>query len=320
MAASTSLVIDEGYQFRNAGVVTQNSGAYIQFSYAGLNKVVNTGTWTMRTTADPLFNPSGNANSFENGAGGTVEVTLPATSSTTTLSYLPITNNGTLNVTKGHLATTVGGAGTGTYQLASGTSLDLNDGTLPLTGTQITGPGQLNLNGGTATTSTTANLPTTSFNTGTLAGGGTFTVPSGTTATIPTGSYVNLNGGTTLRNEGTVTTNNNSYITYGYTGDNKVTNAGTWTFTTTSDPLYNPSGNPASAFTNAGAGTVNVSLALAGDTMSLGYLPITNNGTLNVTKGHLATTVGGAGTGTYQLASGTSLDLNDGTLPLTGTQ
>ena len=184
----------------------------------------------------------------------------------------------------------------------------------------MTGPGQLNLNGGTATTSTTANLPTTSFNTGTLAGGGTFTVPSGTTATIPPGSFVTLNGGTTLRNEGTVNNSNNGYITYGYTGDNKATNAGTWNFTTTSDPLFNPSGNPASAFTNAGTGTVNVSLALAGDTMSLGYLPITNNGTLNVTKGHLATTVGGAGTGTYQLASGTSLDLNNGTLPLTGTQ
>ena len=60
---------------------------------------------------------------------------------------------------------------------------------------------------------------------------------------------------------------------------------------------------------------MNVSLALAGDTMPLGYRPITNNGILHVTKGHLATSVGGAGTGTYQLASGTSLDLNGGTFP-----
>ena len=299
LATGTGLSVDNGYQLRNAGVVTQNGNAYVQFGSTGLNKVVNTGTWTMRTTADPLNNPSGNPNSFENGAGGTVEIALPATSSTTNLGYLPITNNGTLNVTKGHLATSVGGAGTGTYQLASGTSLDLNAGTLPLAGTQITGPGQLNLNGGTVSTSATANLPTTTFNGGTLAGGGTVTIPSGTTATFPTGAYAIVDGGTTLRNEGAVTSNNSSYLYYGYTGNNKVTNAGTWTFTTTSDPLYNPSGNAASAFTNAPAGTVNISLALAGDTMNLGYLPITNNGTLNVTKGHLATSVGGAGTGTY---------------------
>ena len=291
LATSTSLALDSGYQFRNAGTVTQNSGAYIHFGYNGASGVTNTGTWSMRTTSDPLYNPSGNANIFETSAGGTVEVTLPATSSTMPLGYLPITNNGILHVTKGHLATSVGGAGTGTYQLASGTSLDLNGGTFPLTGTQITGPGQLNLNGGTATTNTNATLPTTSFNGGTLTGGGTFTIPASTTATIPNGNSVNLNEGTTLRNEGTVTSNPNSYISYGYNGDNKVTNAGTWTFTTTADPLYNPSGNPNSAFTNTGGSTVNVSLALAGDTMSLGYLPITNNGILHVTKGHLATSV-----------------------------
>ena len=48
--------------------------------------------------------------------------------------------------------------------------------------------------------------------------------------------------------------------------------------------------------------------------MVLQYLPIINNGTLAVTKGHLDTRVGGIGTGTYTLATGTSLELNGGDL------
>ena len=94
------------------------------------------------------------------------------------LQYLPIINNGTLAVTKGHLDTRVGGTGTGTYTLATGTSLELNGGIFDLTGATITaGTGALNLNGGGSLTGSpsTGNL---TFNGGLLVGGGTITLPS----------------------------------------------------------------------------------------------------------------------------------------------
>ena len=127
--------------------MNQNNGT-VSF-YDGT--VTNHGTWTFKnTTTEPLYNPGfgGTSHSFTNASDGTTNITLPAATDTMVLQYLPIINNGTLAVTKGHLDTRVGGVGTGTYTLATGTSLELNGGIFDITGATVNGAGILNLNGG----------------------------------------------------------------------------------------------------------------------------------------------------------------------------
>ena len=135
------------------------------------NKVVNEGTWTITNTSnDPLYDLYG-FGSFTNAVGGTVTVTTPTTAGVVPRNYVPIVNNGTLNITRGHVANAVDASGSGTYNLASGTSYDHINGTLDLTGATWTGTGTFNLSGGNLTG--TGTLPaTTKLHNGTLLGGG----------------------------------------------------------------------------------------------------------------------------------------------------
>ena len=331
LASGEVVYVNGGYTFENNGSVTTNNG-YVYYGYdagggGAPSKVRNGGSWTVTNTSnDPFYDPYGHA-SLVNVAGGTMTFTAPTSAGSVPRSSVPLVNNGLLNVTRGHVANTVDGTGTGTYNLATGTSYDHNGGTLTLTGSQFTGPGTFNLNGGTLTTpnaTSTAALPTTTkLHGGTLQGGGTFTVPSAGTAVIANGESLVLDQGTTLDNLGSVTTNN-GYLLFGYyagTGDtpNKLINHGTWTATNTNnDPFYSPYGH--ASLVNAAGATLNFSPALASDTVARNSTALTNNGTVNVTKGHVANTVDGTGTGTYNLATGTSYDHNGGTLTLAGTQ
>ncbi len=331
LASGEVVYVNGGYTFENNGSVTTNNG-YVYYGYdagggGAPSKVRNGGSWTVTNTSnDPFYDPYGHA-SLVNAAGGTMAFTAPTSAGSVPRSSVPLVNNGLLNVTRGHVANSVDGTGTGTYNLATGTSYDHNGGTLTLTGTQFTGPGTFNLNGGTLTTpnaTSTAALPTTTkLHGGTLQGGGTFTVPSAGTAVIANGESPVLDQGTTLDNLGSVTTNN-GYLLFGYyagAGDapNKLINHGTWTTTNTNnDPFYSPYGH--ASLLNAAGATLNFSPALASDTASRNSTALTNNGTVNVTKGHVANTVDATGTGTYNLATGTSYDHNGGTLTLTGTQ
>ena len=311
LASGTNLTLGDGYEFVNSGSVNDVNGQIT------LNNgtVTNHGTWTFRNnTVQALFNPGTSAtHSFTNAGDGTVNVTLPAAGDTMLLQYLPIINNGGLNVTKGHLSTQVGGVGTGTYNLATGTSLELDGGVFDVTGATFAGVGAVNLNGGGAIGGT-GSVRNLTANGGGLVGGGTITLPTTTTTTI-TSAGVYLNDGTALVNNGAVTQNNGTVAF----NEGTVTNHGTWTFkNNTVQALLNPGASATHSFTNAGDGTVNVTLPAAGDTMLLQYLPIINHGGLNVTQGHLSTQVGGVGTGTYNLATGTSLELDGGVFDITG--
>ncbi len=327
LAAGESPVVDEGSTLINNGAVTANDG-YIQFGYntgagGALNKVTNNGTWTVtNTTNDPFYDPYSKG-SLTNATGGTLTFTAPTAAGTIPRSSTALTNNGTVNVTRGHLANSVDASGTGTYNLATGTSYDHTGGTLNLTGTTWTGPGTFNLSGGTLTTATTATLPaTTKLHSGSLSGGGTYTIPTGGTATLAAGESPVVDEGSTLINNGAVTAND-GYIQFGYnTGAggalNKVTNNGTWTVTnTTNDPFYDPYSK--GSLTNATGGTLTFTAPTAAGTIPRSSTALTNNGTVNVTLGHLANSVDGSGTGTYNLATGTSYDHTGGTLNLTGT-
>ena len=131
--------------------------------------VINHGTWTFKNTSvEALYNPGfgGASHSFTNASAGTTNITLPLATDTMVLQHLPIINTGTLAVTKGHLDTRVGGLGTGTYTLATGTSLDLNGGVFDLASATVNGPGTLNLNGGGSLLGAPAALSNLTFNGG----------------------------------------------------------------------------------------------------------------------------------------------------------
>ncbi len=313
-ATGTQVQLSDGYRLINSGAFTSNNGQ-VQFNDG---TVTNHGTWTFKNTSiEALYNPgSGASHSFTNASDGTTNITLPLAADAMVLQYLPIINNGTLAVTKGHLDTRVGGTGTGTYTLATATSLELNGGIFDISGATVTsaGTGVLNLNGGGSLTGSPTALSNLTLNGGALVGGGTITLPSATTTTITTVG-VHVDDSTDLVNNGTVNQNNGS-IQF---NDGTVTNHGTWTFKNTSiEALYNPGSGASHSFTNASDGTTNITLPLAADAMVLQYLPIINNGTLAVTKGHLDTRVGGTGTGTYTLATATSLELNGGIFDISG--
>ena len=147
---------------------------------------------------------------------------------------MPIINNGTLAVTKGSLTTNVGGGGTGTYALSSGTKFNVSNGTVDMTGATLTGAGTLNLNGGGALKGLPGGASNIVFNGGSLVGAGLARCrpPS---ASI-TSSGVSVLEGTTWVNNGTVTSNNGTVALY---DGSTVTNSGTWTFKNPSaDPIF----------------------------------------------------------------------------------
>ena len=224
-------------------------------------------------------------------------------------------NNGTLKVSKGILATTVGGSGAGTYNLLTGTQLNVNGGLFDVSGATVTGAGTFNLNGGGALKGSpaAANLV---LNGGSLTGGGTITFPTGSTVTI-TSQHVNIDGDTAVVNNGTLTSNDGTIYLY----DGTFTNNATWTWKSpTNMPIYDLTDAPGNVFTNAVGGTVDVAPALATDTTTLGDAPLVNNGTLKVSKGTLITGVGGLGTGTYNLLTGTQMRLDGGFFDISGAE
>ena len=105
-------------------------------------------------------------------------------------------------------------------------------------------------------------------------------------------------------------TSDNGYIAL---HDGTIANAGTWLIKNSTDtPFYNWTGLPTNAVTNTAAGTMTFTPPTTSDTVTLNSLPVANQGTFAVTRGRLLTSVGGSGTGTYNLASGTTLEQNAG--------
>ena len=228
---------------------------------------------------------------------------------------MPMINNGTLKVTRGALNLNVGGSGSGTYNIVPAAStLNLGGGTFDFAGASFTGLGTLSLNSGAAMTGSPAAAGKVSLNGGSLTGGGTITFPTGSTVTI-TSQHVNIDGDTAVVNNGTLTSNDGTIYLY----DGTFTNNATWTWKSpTNPPIYDLTDAPGNVFTNASGGLVDVAPANTTDTTSLGDVPLVNNGTLKVSKGILATTVGGSGAGTYNLLTGTQLNVNGGLFDVSG--
>ncbi len=177
LASNETVTLDEGSTLDNLGTVTSSNG-YLLFGYyrgAGNepNRLLNHGTWTVSNTSnDPFYDPYVTA-SVTNSAGGTLNFSPALATDTVPRNSAALVNNGTVNVTKGHLANSVNGSGSGTYNLGTNTTWEQNGANLGLSGSQFTGTGTFNMNGGSVSTSTSATLPTTTkLHGGTLKGGG----------------------------------------------------------------------------------------------------------------------------------------------------
>ncbi len=291
LASGETVTLDEGSTLDNLGTVTSSNGYLLFGYYRGAanepNKLLNHGTWTVSNTSnDPFYDPYGTA-SVTNSAGATLNFSPALATDTVPRNSAALVNNGTVNVTKGHLANSVNGSGSGTYNLASGASYDHQGAVLDLTGTTWTGAGTFNLQGGNLTGSGPL-APVTALHSGTLGGGGTFTLPLGATATIGGGDSPILDNGSTLTNNGTVTSSGNGYLLFGYSlgaggQRNQVVDNGTWAFTGTGSPLYNPYGDNGS-FTTSASGLVTTAPG-AGNSLDLTTVRFTNDGELRALSG-----------------------------------
>ncbi len=158
LGSSESVLVDGGYSLENNGSVTTNNG-YVFFGYYGANKVVNNGTWTVtNTSTDTFYDPYGTG-SATNAAGGTITYTAPTAADTVPRNSVALVNNGLVTITRGHVANSVNASGSGTYNLGASTTWEQNGADLGLSGSQFTGTGTFNMNGGSVTTSTSATLP-----------------------------------------------------------------------------------------------------------------------------------------------------------------
>ena len=183
---------------------------------------------------------------------------------------------------------------------------------MALGGAQFTGAGTLVLAGGdvTGTPATLGKLTLRDVNLNS-----SFTIPGTSTVTIPTNAVPRLYNGAVLTNNGAVTSDNGYVALH----DGTITNNGTWLIkNNTNTPFYNWTGLPTNAVTNAAAGTMTFTPPASGDTVPLDSLPVANQGTISLTQGRLLTSVGGSGSGTYNLATGTTLQQSGGALNLHG--
>ena len=227
-------------------------------------KVTNNGTWTLKNPTNVLFYdpvPTFDHDDVHQRGGRDGERLAGERHRHDHVAVtMPIINNGTLNVTKGHAQPCqVGGVGHRHLQRcrrAQPLTWTLGPSTSP--GPRSPAPGTLNLNGGGAAGGVTGGRRNLVFNGGTLTGGGTITLPAGTTATFATSISFFIDGGTTLVNNGTVTSERRDRS---YFIDGKVTNNGTWTLKNPTKARCSTTGTPrpTTTFTNAAGGMVNVS-------------------------------------------------------------
>lgn len=321
-----------GYRLLNQGSLAYNANCgYVHVT--GGSSWENAGTVTVSggtagyyVTADDA-NP---ANAFLNDAGATLTLSLtgPAAAFRTTV---PFSNAGTVNVTVGkfllNAGTAVGASDTGTYTVASGTTLTFGAGGRSIGAATLSGTGTISVTGGTVTFAAGVTLPNLTLNGGTIAGSpsiGTFTGTTGTVSgpgtTTLTGTstlcQIALASGARLVNQGSASYNSDcGYLEFaaGSVFENSSTLAvsgGTQGYY-----LYDDDGNAGNAFVNDAGATVNVGLANASAVVR-SAVAFSNAGTVNLTVGRLPLNAGSAAgtpdSGTYTISSGTVLTFGGG--------
>ncbi|MBI4292852.1 MAG: filamentous hemagglutinin N-terminal domain-containing protein [Betaproteobacteria bacterium] len=310
--------------FNNQGSFTFTTDANIG-DWNGLGVVSNSGTLTKNigtgtSSIEPKFVNTGglvNANS------GTLNLSPPSTSSAT--------HTGTFNTASG--VTLQFSDGTHTLDTASAVNgpgkLQVSGGTVNIGGT-LGGTLNLGLSGGTVNFNVTTTQPSLSFTGGTLGGTGTLstnslswsagtvlgslTLASGGSGTLSTtgSKYIGNTSGTagTFTNAGTITDSTNNAYSSLYLYNGTFNNQGSFTFTTDANISdWNGLGvvnNSGSLTKNTGTGTSTIEAKF----VNTSGIVNANSGTLNLSP---PSTSSATHTGTFNAASGVTLQFSDGT-------
>ena len=274
--------IDNGYRLLNQGHATapDTTGNYLDMTNGGV--LENAGTYTT-TTPYGITADNNSANAVLNDASGTWVVNVPTSSGTTTSIYAPFDNHGMVSIVSGSLvptSSTPGGADTGTYAISAGAQLDLGSGTRNFSGASQTGSGSFHLNGGTVTGTVT--VSNANLDAGTLTGSGTLTVAPSGTATI---DHPTIDNGYRVLNQGQATAPDTSGNYLDMTNGGVLENAGI--YTTTTPYGITADGNTADQVLNDASGTWVVNVPTSSGTTTSIYAPLTNLGTVQLTKGTL---------------------------------
>ena len=279
------------YQFYN------KNGAILENQASGLVDLQNDRTFLISAGGtQPTIN---NAGTFRKSAGAGISAT-PAV----------FNNTGTVNVQTGTLSLEGGGTVGGTYDIASGATIQFNGGTHTLNGVVTsTGAGLLAFASGTLTGSGTINGPMT-WSSGTVTGAGIKRVATGKTLTLNVGGlyYLYLDG-TTLQNQGTILYTGTTYYCHGNNGtilENQA--SGLVDLRNDRSFLYWASTGVRPTINNAG--TFRKS---AGAGISTTPALFNNTGTVDVQTGTLSLEGGGTDSGIFSAASGATLQFNGGT-------
>jgi hypothetical protein len=245
-------------------------------------------------------------------------------------------NAGTVAVNAGTLQLGGGGTQSGTFALAGGSTLALN-GTHTFTGSSpsVSGSGKLAILGGTVTAAVNVSISNLTLSAGTLGGAGTVTVtgslawtggtlagPGKTVVASPAilslgGSALQLNS--ELDNQGTATwTSGNLQMNSG-----TLVNSGTFTANSSFFTLscFGVSGST-NTFSNTGT-FIDQGTGMVLFTVSSTAATFNNAGTVNVNTGTLNLNTGASHSGTFNIASGATLELGGAhvftnSLPISG--
>ncbi len=316
-----------GSTINNAGfAIWTGTGAIVGNNGSVIN---NSGTFT--ASSDNTFGFSGGTEvSFNN--SGTFTKSSPTGSGATTFNVNVLNNSGTVNVNSGTLSLETGSATqveSGTFNVASGATLDLAESQLANATTQLNagakfqGAGLVELDNGDLTVNAPVSVPNFTLTGGTqngpstltvtgafnwtggdLDGSGATTVAPGATLSLTGSNSKNLTNDHVLNNQGTGTWTG----TGEFDGNVNPTFNNSGTFTAASDTNFNGNGGGGFVFNNSGTFT-KTSQSATGTTLIIFNL-LNNAGTVDVNSGILSLNGTGTESGLFNVAMGATLDFS----------
>ncbi len=313
----------------NTGTIHQDGAADLNMQSSGINNlttVLNQGTYDFQTDTGISSNSGGGT--FNN--QGILSKSAGRPNASSTISVL-FNSSSEIDVNAGvlRLASNGGSLTGGTFNVATGATLDLTGGTnVGYTGSFTgSGGGTVSLSSGdlfVGAAGATFNFPAPLFQWS----GGTITVPfegqpltnAGTiTLANPANTPVTLNGDGTLVNAGTMEQDGATGLNMQSSGINNLTtllNQGTYDFQTDTDIFSNSGGG---MFNNQGI--LSKSAGRANSFSAISVL-MNNSSEVDANAGNLKLAAGGGvlNGGTYNAAAGATLDLTGGaTVTISGT-
>ncbi len=308
-----------GTELDLSGAATLTSDAFYLGAYnptsesyfAGTLDITSTGSLTMDDQSE--LNNYGTSSGVVDNAG-----TIMAAGSGTAYIEVSVANTGIIDVESGVLDLTDGGSSDlSGFQIASGATLIVSEGTFNLTGSgSYSGLFDMNsatidTDGGDLTLSSAVE-----WDYGTIIGSGKVVLTKTSTLALTSdqflGTEFDLSGAATMNNDqfyiGAYSSSLGAYVT----GTLDITSTGTLTMNAGTG--ISTQGSVGNLIDNAGTITV------AGSGSTYIGVQLVNTGTIDVTNGTLELTGGGSSALTaFKIASGSALELGGGTFSLTGT-